>query len=353
MFERLKEIPPKIWLFSLGFLIFLALVVFLLWEPGSPGKDFGFDGDDSPGFTITQNENGEWIINPEIVATSRELYRDGQWLNYDEILQYASNGELDLVSSLWELRRKCPADYTPDQCNEIVKAFILEQYPGAAGERLIGLFRKYLSYEMVLREFEQPKGKTPEEIYEIVKKKRREIFSDQDAKLIFGLEEAEKDFQFGYNQFLSETKNLSGDKRLARYEEYRKGVYGNYYNTINKREPKFTKYETELFFKEPDLNKLSAAEKDPQVRAIREKYFGKDGADRIEKVYKEIEAAKQKENQTDQEEQAWIKAHPTAKADERNKALNDIRVKNLGQEEAEAYGRRKALEEDQRRLQGQ
>lgn len=352
MLERLKEIPPKIWLFASGFLILIVLIIFLLWEPGSTGKEFGFDGGDSPGFTVTQNENGEWIINPEIMATSRELYKDGQWLSYDEILKYAANGELDLVSSLWELRRKCPADYTPEQCNEIVKAFILEQYPGADGERLVGLFRKYLSYEIVLREFEQPRGKSQEEIYEIIKKKRRELFSDQDAKLIFGLEEAEKEFQFGYDQFLSEVKNLSGDKKLARYEEYRKGVYGNYYNTIYKREPKFNKYETELYFKEADLNKLSAAEKDPQVRAIREKYFGKDGADRIEKVLKEIDAEKKKEEQTAQEEQNWLKAHPTARPEERDKALNEIRVKILGQEEAEAYARRKALEEDQRRLQG-
>ncbi|TGK06680.1 lipase chaperone [Leptospira semungkisensis] len=352
MLERLKEIPLKVWLFSLGFLFFLVLVIFLLWEPGSTGKEFGFDGSDADGYTVTQNEAGEWVINPEIVSTSHELYKDGEWLTYDEILKSASNGELDLVSSLWELRRKCPADYSPDQCNEIVKAFILEHYPGADGERLVGLFRKYLSYEIVLRDFEQPRGKTPEEIYDLVKKKRREIFSDQDAKLIFGLEESEKEFQFGYNQFLSETKGLSGDKKLARYEEYRKGVYGNYYNAINKREPKFTKYETELFFKESDLDKLPPAQKDPQVRAIREKYFGKDGADRIEKVYKEIESSKQKESQTDQEEQTWLKAHPTARPEERDKALKDIRVKNLGQEEADAYARRKALEEDQRRLQG-
>ncbi len=352
MLERLKEIPTKVWLFSLGFLLVLVLIVFLLWEPGSTGKDFGFDGDESSGFTVTQNEAGEWVINPVIAATSKELYKDGEWLTYDEILKFAANGELDLVSSLWELRRKCPADYSPEQCNEVVKAFLLEQFPGADGERLMGMFRNYLSYEMVLREFEQPRGKDPEEIYEMIKKKRREIFSDQDAKLIFGLEESEKDFQFGYNQFLSETKNLPGDKRLARFEEYRKGVYGNYYNAINKREPKFNKYETEMFFKESDLSKLPPNEKDPQVRAIREKYFGKDGADRIEKVYKEIEVGKAKESETEKEEQAWLKANPTARPEERDKALSSIRNRILGAQEAEEYARRKALEEDQKRLQG-
>ncbi|MFB5652272.1 lipase secretion chaperone [Leptospira wolffii] len=352
MLERIKEIPTKVWLFSIGLLVLVSLVVFLLWEPGSSGKDFGFDGDDSLGFTVTQNEAGEWVIHPEIVATSRELYKDGEWLTYEEILKYAASGELDLVSSLWELRRKCPKDYSPEQCNDLVKAFLHEQYPGPDGERLLGLFRRYLDYETVLREFEQPRGKDPEEIYEMIKKKRRELFSEQDAKLIFGLEEAEKEYQFGYNQFLSETKNLSGDQKLARYEEYRKGVYGNYYNTINKREPKFNKYETEMFFKENDLNKLSASDRDPKVRAIREKYFGKDGADRIEKVYKEIEATKAKEAETDREEQAWLKANPNAKADEKEKALSAIRTRILGAEEGEQYGRRKALEEDQKRLQG-
>lgn len=352
MLERIKEIPAKVWIFFGGLFFIIALVVFLVWEPGSSGKDFGFDEDESQDFRIVQNESGEWVIHPQIVATSRDLYKDGEWLSYDEILKYAASGELDLVSSLWELRRKCPTDYSPEQCNDLVKAFLLEQYPGTSGERLLGLFRSYLNYETMLREFEQPRGKDPEEIYEMIKKKRREFFSEQDAKMIFGLEEAEKDYQFGYNQFLSETKNLSGDKRLARLEEYKKGVYGNYYNTINKREPKFNKYETEMFFKEADLNKLSASERDPQVRAIREKYFGKDGADRIEKVYKEIEAGKAREAETDREEQAWLKANPGARSEEREKALSAIRVRILGAEEAEQYGRRKALEEDQRRLQG-
>ncbi|EQA45417.1 hypothetical protein LEP1GSC050_3954 [Leptospira broomii serovar Hurstbridge str. 5399] len=349
MLERIKQLPRIVWLSAIGIFL-LLLVIFILWEPTSKSGGFGNSQDTLDGFTISRNDAGEWTLNPEIVDTSRSIYKDGEWLSYDDILKFTASGELDLVSELWALRRRCPEGYTVDQCNEVVKAFLLDHYPGAAGEKLMALFRKYLTYEQVLRSFEMPKDLKQDETYELIKKKRREVFSEQDAKLIFGLEESERQYQFGLSHFLNETKNVSGDQRIKRYENYRKDVYGNYYDTVVKREPKFNKYETELFLRETDMNKMVAAQKDSQLRSIREKYFGKDGADRIEKVYKDIEIQKTKELETDKEEQTWLKANPSAKPAEREKAISAIRTRILGSQDAEEYGRRKALEEDQKRL---
>ncbi|TGK08577.1 lipase chaperone [Leptospira fletcheri] len=349
MLERLKQIPPKIRLILVGVFL-IMLVIFIVWEPSSKRGSHGSNAEDSDGFTVSRNESGELILNPEVMDTSRSIYKDGEWLSYDDIMKFAANGELDLVSELWALRRRCPTGYTIDQCNEVVKAFLLDHYPGVAGEKLMAMFRKYLTYEQVLRSYELPRDIKQDEAYELIKKKRREVFSDQEAKLIFGLEESERQYQFGLSDFMSETKNLPGDKRLNRYEDYRKAVYGNYYDAVVKREPKFNKYETELFLRENDMNKLSAVQKDPQLRSIREKYFGKDGADRIEKVYKDIEVQKNKETEIDREEQAWLRANPTAKSADRDKAISAIRTKILGSQEAEEYGRRKAYEAEQKRL---
>ncbi|PJZ68790.1 lipase chaperone [Leptospira perolatii] len=350
MWTKIKQLPTLVWI--LGGVVLLVLLLIFAFSESESNKSgfFGKDEDESYGFSVSQNESGDWIIHPAIQETSRNIYKDGEWLSYEEILKYAASGELDMVSELWALRRRCPQDMGPDQCNEIVKAFLLEQYPGKDGEKLVALFGKYLKYEVTMREMELPGDLKSQETYELVKRKRRNIFSDEEAKLVFGMEEAERDYQFSLSHFLNETKNLSGDKRMQRFDEFRKQVYGNYYNTVTKREPKFNGYETEMFLRENEMEKMAQAQKDSQVRAIREKYFGKEGADRIEQVYRDIEDRKNKETQVMREEQAWLSTNPNASADEKNKAIEAIRSRILGSDEAEEYSRRRSLEEEQKKL---
>ncbi|EJO80263.1 lipase secretion chaperone [Leptospira interrogans] len=288
-----------------------------------------------------------WILNQAIINTSRRIFdENGNWLSFDELIQYASNGEINLISELSDLRRQCPENIHYEQCNEIIRAFIADHYFGKDAEYLMKLFSSYLRYETKMKELEISDKLSRAEKYELIKKQRREFFSDKDTKLIFGLEEAEETYLDSLGGFLKDTETLSGEQRMQKYEEFRKNVYGQYYNTIKKREPKYNTYETEMFLREKELERMSSSERNSKTRHIREKYFGKDGADRMETVYQESEEKEKKEKQTAQEESDWIRKNPNVKVEIKEKALMEIRIKNLGKEEAEEYSRRLKYEEE-------
>ncbi|XDD49738.1 lipase secretion chaperone [Leptospira sp. WS92.C1] len=327
------------------FVILIALIWFLFFNGNPSSKDFSSNADTE--FTLQRSESGEWILNQAVVDTSRRIFdENGNWLSFDELLQYASTGEVNLVSELWGLRRQCPENVAYEQCNEIIRAFIADHYSGKDAEYLMKLFSGYLKYETTMREFEFSDKLSRSEKYELVKKKRREFFSDQDAKLIFGMEESEETYRDSLGGFLKNTESLNGDQRMLKYEEFRKNVYGQYYNTIKTREPKFNTYETELFIRDKELEKMNLSDRNGKTRIIREKYFGKDGADRMDTVYKEIEAREKQEKQTQNEETDWIQKNSNVKGEAREKALMEIRIKNMGKEEAEEYSRRLKYEEE-------
>ncbi|TGM60177.1 lipase secretion chaperone [Leptospira adleri] len=330
--------------------ILIALVWFVFFSGGVGSKSGSADSETE--FTLQRSESGEWILNQAVVDTSRRIFdENGNWLTFDELMQYAATGEVNLVSELWALRRQCPENTGFEQCNEIIRAFIADHYSGKDADYLMKLFSGYLRYETTMREFELPDKLSRAEKYELVKKKRREIFSDNDAKLIFGLEEAEETYRDSLSGFLKETESLNGDKRLERYEEYRKNVYGQYYNTVKTREPKYNTYETEMFLRDKELERMNLSDRNGKTRSIREKYFGKDGADRMDAVYKEIEEREKKEKQTQTEETDWLQKNSNVKGEARDKALMEIRVKNLGKEEAEEYSRRLKYEEEMKKNQ--
>ncbi|TGK26262.1 hypothetical protein EHQ05_10895 [Leptospira yasudae] len=330
--------------------IVIALVWFVFFS-GGKGPGGSSSGEDAE-FTLQRNESGEWVLNQAVVDTSRRIFdENGNWLSFDDLLQYATTGEVNLVSELWGLRRQCPENVVYEQCNEIIRAFIADHYSGKDAEYLMKLFSGYLRYETTMREFELSDKLTRAEKYELVKKKRREFFSENDAKLIFGMEEAEETYRDSLGGFLKDTESLNGDQRMQKYEEYRKNVYGQYYNTVKTREPKYNTYETEMYLRDKELTKMSSSDRNSKTRSIREKYFGKDGADRMDAVYKEIEEREKKEKQTQNEEADWAQKNSNVKGEAREKALMEIRIKNLGKEEAEEYSRRLKYEEEMKKNQ--
>ncbi|EMF92215.1 hypothetical protein LEP1GSC005_0326 [Leptospira santarosai str. ST188] len=254
-----------------------AILIALIWF--SFFRGIGGSSENSSELELQQPESGERILNQAIVDTSRRIFdENGNWLSFDELLRYASTGEINLVSELWALRKECPEDLIREQCNEVIRAFIADHYSGKEVEYLMNLFSNYLKYETTMREFEFSDKLNNVEKYDLIKKKRREFFSDNDAQLIFGLEEAEQTYRDSLGGFLIDTESLSGEQRMQRYEEFRKNVYGQYYNTVKKKESKYAVYETEMFLRENELERMSLSDRNDKTKHIREKYFGKDGA---------------------------------------------------------------------------
>ena len=82
-----------------------------------------------------------------------------------------------------------------------------------------------------------------------------------------------------------------------------------------------------------------------QTRAIQEKYFGKDGADRIQKSIEEASKEEKKIQDYEKKEAEFLSQNSGINLKEKEEKLREIRINILGKEEADAYARRKELEE--------
>jgi len=268
------------------------------------------------------------------------LFDEANLMTYEEIIKLAKEGRLRLTSELWRLRRKCPKEMNRYDCNIRIRQFIMNKFPAPGNEKLAGLFRKYLEYEETMSEFKIDEDIPLAERYALIKEKRREIFGDEDAQLVFGLEESKFDFNQKTRNFLKQTEGLSGEERLAKFDEIRKESFGGYYAAVTEAEPKYSVYEREQLFKEEDLGKLSGEEKSAAIRSMREKYFGKDGADRMDQVDRQLAKEKQDLTAYENAEGEFLKNNPGLPEKEREEKLMQLRVQHLGKEEAEAYTRR-------------
>ncbi|MGQ2870920.1 lipase secretion chaperone, partial [Leptospira santarosai] len=86
-----------------------AILIALIWF--SFFRGIGGSSENSSELELQQPESGERILNQAIVDTSRRIFdENGNWLSFDELLRYASTGEINLVSELWALRKECPED---------------------------------------------------------------------------------------------------------------------------------------------------------------------------------------------------------------------------------------------------
>ncbi len=266
-------------------------------------------------------------------------------LNFSEFTDKLKSGEINFVWEVWKLRRLCPDDFKPDQCNDVILKHIDKSYTPPDNEQLKSLFKDYFRYEVAIRELEIPPTNKFEEKYEIIKKKRQEILRDENSKLIFGMEEAKVDFLNQEREFLESSKKLSGDERVKNYEALKKKTYGSYYENMKSREDTFSNYQTEISLREDELKKLSPEAQSTQTRAIQEKYFGKEGADRIQKSIDEASREEKKIQEYEKKASEFLSQNSGISSKEKDDKLQEIRVNLLGKEEADAYIRRKELEE--------
>ena len=266
-------------------------------------------------------------------------------LNYNEFSDKLKSGEINFVWEVWKLRRLCPEDFKPNQCNDIILKHIDKSYTPPDNEQLKSLFKDYFRYEVAIRELELPSSNKFEEKYDLIKKKRHEILRDENSKLIFGMEEAKVEFLSVQKDFLESSKKLSGDDRVKGYEALKKKTYGAFYENMKSREDTYTNYQTEISLREDDLKKLSPEAQTAQTKAIQEKYFGKEGAERIQKSLEEASKEDKKIQDYEKKASEFLSQNSGLNPKEKEDKLQEIRVNLLGKEEADAYIRRKELEE--------
>ena len=336
-------------LFIIGGLLFVLVVV--LFYVLQPADDYS----DAPDLAAIDQEEQAILNNMSSEERSRLkeeallMFDQPGYLSFEEIMAGARNGKVRLVSELWQLRRRCPPELSPEECNLRIKIFLREKFqPG--GEKLARLFAYYVRYEEHMRSEKPPEDMSPEEQYEWVKKQRRKIMGEEAASLIYGYEEARVGFQDKFQNFMKDTKDLPADERIAKYEEFRKEHYGNYYQTIKENEPKFNTYDVELTLRKQQLSSMDASQRDARVREIRVSYFGEEAAKRMEAVDRQIQEEEQRAEAYEEAKAKLLESNPSASGAEKEAMLAQLRKEYFSDEEAEAMARREKMRQEMENL---
>lgn len=326
----------------LFFLLFLSLLYFLKPnESQGDGKDSLSPEEQMVADRISPLGNGDGFWDEAISP-----FREDRAKPYLELLDDLKSGKINFVWEVWALRRKCNPDFTPEQCNATILAYIDSEYESPDKEKVKDLFVSYFRYEEEYRKWEQPTDLSFMELYEKIKSKRREILTDK-AELIFGMEEAQVSFLEGTNNFIKQTTNLPAEQRVKQFEEFKKKTYGNYYDSLVSREDKFDHYQMEMSLREKEYTSISdAKEKEKYLYKMETKYFGKEKADLLASERKKETKLSESISAYELKEKEFLRENVNLSQSEKEKKLNDLRIQMLGsEEEADAYVRRKNIEE--------
>ncbi|MDX1960068.1 MAG: lipase secretion chaperone [Leptospiraceae bacterium] len=338
-------------LFGIVGVLVLALVAFFLFGKNGKKKKSNTKSD-----SFALEESGEKNLYP--LGNPSGMYDDAlvafsseNKISYSELISGLESGKINFVWEVWAMRKNCPGNYTLDQCNELVLASIDKNYVLPDSENIKKLFSSYFKYEKFIGyEFKSSDSQGFNERYEDIRKERKRVLGEENAKLFFGMEEAQVDFIAASKNFVDSTKNLGGDDRVKKFDELRKKTYGKYHDAIVSREDKFQNYQLELELREKDLSSLSKEEREKKIRSTQERYFGKEVAEKMAKAEKESAEEIAKLEEYKKQEKDFLSANPSMNEKEKSKKLEELRIKLLGKEEAEAYLRRLEVEKLEKNL---
>ncbi|TGK82569.1 lipase [Leptospira noumeaensis] len=273
-------------------------------------------------------------------------FREDRAKPYLELLDELKSGKINFVWEVWALRRKCKAEYTPDQCNATIIAYIEAEYESPDKEKVKDLFLSYFRYEEEYRKWEQPTDLSFVELYEKIKAKRRDVLNDK-ADLIFGMEESQVSFLEGSQNFIKQSANLPAEQRVKQFEDLKKKTYGTYYDSLVSREDKFDHYQMEMSLRDKEYNAISdPKEKEKYLNRIETKYFGKERAANLAEERAKESKFQESISKYESKEKEFLRENASLSASEKEKKLKEIRIQYLGsEEEADAYIRRKNIEE--------
>lgn len=322
-----------------GLTLITSLVVYLSFDNPSNSKQ---------NKTVKPQENMNTIdpINPtgsaNSYASESSFFQTGDGKDFSEFLEGLRIGEYNIVWEIWELRRKCPTEYSANQCNDMVLSYINSTY--ANQEEMKKLITDYFRYEQEIRQLKISPELKFDESYELIKKKRREVLGENTAELFFGMEESQVSFLDTSKRFIDSSKDLSPDERVKQYEELKKKVYGNYYSSLVKREDKYDHYTTELELRTKEFENLSEEDKEKKLVTLETKYFGKERAELMAKNRKESKEEENKISDYQKKEKELLEQNQNLSEKEKSEKLMELRVQHFGKEEAESYTRRLEFE---------
>ncbi|WCL48593.1 lipase secretion chaperone [Leptospira sp. GIMC2001] len=326
----------------------LGIYIFIDQTSSSKSSSSYQENSEQTGYSITKSDDNLYPLGQgsNIWDEALSPFQGEDKKSYLEIVSDLKSGKINFVWEVWALRSNCPKDYTPSQCDGTILAYIEANYESPDREKIKDLYLSYFKYESDIRQMQTPEGISFEDRYELIKDKRRKMLGDEKSELIFGMEEAQVNFMEGAQNFIQSSKNMRPDERVKKYEELRKKTYGSYYDNVMNREDKFNHYETEILLRENELKGLSAEEKEKKLNTLEIKYFGKEKAALISKARSDQQKEEKILADLSKQEAELLNKYPNMSDKERDSKIQELRVKALGSEEAEAYTRRLKFEKE-------
>ena len=327
--------------FLIALPVLLLVLLFIFWPDSEEDKKVKLLKSQAKRAALAANpQSGEYR---EFFEQNKKLFSEEGMYSYSQLMEMARTGRISLVAELWRLRTKCGEGMNIDECNIRIENFLREQYPAPDNEKMINLFRNYMRYEDAMRRLQVSDKMPLAERLEMMKKKRREFFSEGDAQLIFGYEEARASTQDALSEFYKNSAAMPADQRVKKYYEIRQKSLGDYNTAFNEQEPAYTRYETEIMLRGDEMQRKgnSAAE----TQAMRERFFGGEAAKRMAQVDKEIQQERARIDSYEVAAQKLAAENPSLSEADKKKKLSELRTSMLGKEEAEAYERRMQYEE--------
>lgn len=337
-------------LIILSIVLIILLALFFLIPEQKKGKSNVTSSSTDTTTVQSSNSGNLFPMNEDNSIFSQKaeaVFQDDNFMPYEELMENLRKGKVNLVWELWEVRKKCPEDYSFEQCNALIRAMLEKKYPEPHNKTMVQLFESYLKYERDMREMEldsQKKGLKFKEKYELAKKKRRDILGEENARLVFGLEEAKVEFADSQKDFYKNTANLPSEKRIDEYEKLREKIYGEYYQTIKERELPYDKYQVELVLRDEELSKLDSAQKEAKIREVEVRIFGKDIADKMAIGREELRKDETKIKEYEDKEKEFLSQNSGLSEKDKAEKLKQLRVNVLGTERAEQYSIKRDLD---------
>lgn len=321
--------------------ILLLVLFYIFWPESEDRKKLRALTDQAKKAALAANpESGE---HREFIEQNRKLFTEEGMYSFNQLMDMARTGRISLVAELWAMRTKCGENINLEECNIRIENFLREQYPPPGNEKMVSLFRTYLRYEDAMRRMHLSDKMPLAERLELMKKKRREFFSEADAQLIFGYEEARAATQDALSEFFRTSAAMPADQRVKKYFEIRQKNLGDYNTAYNEQEPAYTRYETEVMLRNDEMQRKGTTAGETQ--AMRERYFGAEAAKRMAQVDKEIREERARIDGYEEAAKKLVAENPSLSEADKRAKLAELRVGMLGKEEAAAYERRMQYEE--------
>lgn len=312
-----------VWIAAIGIVPIALLIVFLLSGSESTGVYQSGLPAGAEALALGENSGAYQTDALNLLGTGEQ----------GRILEAVREGRIDLQLELRRLRAACPEPADSAKCDAHVAAQ-LAKIPEPDGSQLLSLFRTFQEYEKRLLAMPKDRTMTPAERYALLRKVRREMFGSDDARLVFGIEEANYDYQQLIRQALSGQLHGSAAEKMRAFEEQRRSIFGDYYATLLKREGANRRYAVELIIRQSDLQKMDQAERESALQSIRVSYFGKEGAARMARQAargsKQNQAAQARLDEFLAAEEKLLRENPNLAGEEKRRRIEELRQQYLG-----------------------